>query len=224
MGGTCPRCGADVFASYENTPGRPGKYCKPCKEITNQQTYGKYLAEGVTQRKCHDCGETLPITDFRVSSQGTLAKACKRCSSRRAYKHTKQHRLHITAYERKRLTDPDRFFRRKATVFNSTYKASIKAAELKQLWERQGGRCALSGVDLVVGKARTMSRRPDIDLMGAPDLDHILPASRGGRATVDNLRWVSRLVNAMRGALDTEDFVRVCEEVVRYQQRKKLVA
>jgi len=64
-------------------------------------------------------------------------------------------------------------------------------AELVALWYGQDGRCALTRVPLV----------PD-DM----HLDHILPRSKGGGHTADNLRWVHPMANLARGARTDEEF------------------
>lgn len=52
-------------------------------------------------------------------------------------------------------------------------------AELRALWEKQGGRCALTGVAIV----------------GTPHLDHILPAAKGGGHLIGNLQWTEARAN-----------------------------
>jgi 5-methylcytosine-specific restriction endonuclease McrA len=76
----------------------------------------------------------------------------------------------------------------------------LTAAELKTLWVRQHGRCALTG------------RALD----DTAELDHVVPRSRGGENSFKNARWLCREANqAKRDLLDTE-FLGLCREVIAY--------
>ena len=75
-----------------------------------------------------------------------------------------------------------------------------RGAELKDLFTRQGHRCALSGVPLQLGRNAS--------------LDHILPKSCGGADDVVNYRWVHTRVNQLRGNLTDGEFYDLCARVV----------
>lgn len=68
-------------------------------------------------------------------------------------------------------------------------------AELRALIEKQGYRCAMSGVAL----------EPD-----TANLDHIVPVTEGGGHDIGNLQVLHRDVNRMKGQLSNEEFVRWC--------------
>jgi hypothetical protein len=71
---------------------------------------------------------------------------------------------------------------------------------LRQLWDRQHGTCALTGVRLVPGTNAS--------------LDHIVPVSKGGPTVLDNLQWVLTDVNRAKFALSTVEFIALCRAVV----------
>lgn len=62
--------------------------------------------------------------------------------------------------------------------------------ELRALWEKQQGRCALTGLPIT----------------GKPTIDHIVPVSAGGKHTVDNLQWVCREANMAKGTNSVAEF------------------
>lgn len=66
-------------------------------------------------------------------------------------------------------------------------RASIR--ELRALWERQKGRCALTGLPVE-----------------RPHLDHIVPAAAGGAHTIDNLQWVHPTANHAKNGSTVEEF------------------
>jgi 5-methylcytosine-specific restriction endonuclease McrA len=78
---------------------------------------------------------------------------------------------------------------------------AAQPCELVELAEKQGYRCALSGLELTTNNS---------------DLDHIVPVGSGGTHSIDNLQWVHRSINRMRGTLDVKEFVRLCQAVVEW--------
>lgn len=74
------------------------------------------------------------------------------------------------------------------------------ARSLAELWEKQGGVCALTGTTLVPGVNAS--------------LDHIVPKAKGGTNALDNLQWVCIPANQAKSDLSTEEFVDLCRRVV----------
>ncbi len=79
---------------------------------------------------------------------------------------------------------------------DSSGKATAK--QLRALLEKQGKRCALSGVELSPNDS---------------SVDHKLPLSRGGTDLIDNLQWVTRQVNKAKGTMTNEEFIQMCAHV-----------
>lgn len=76
-----------------------------------------------------------------------------------------------------------------------------KRARLQRLLDENGWRCGLC-------------RGPVLDIADA-NLDHILPRSRGGRATLDNLQPAHITCNTLRGAGDTVYSCVMCRGIFR---------
>ena len=74
-------------------------------------------------------------------------------------------------------------------------------------WNKQRGRCAYTGVLLIPGPHAS--------------LDHIMPASRGGKNTAENLQWCVTSVNIAKSALNHEEFIELCRLVSRRFPKKK---
>jgi len=70
---------------------------------------------------------------------------------------------------------------------------------LRDLFVRQGFRCAYSGCHLVLG--------------GNATIDHRIPKSKGGKCTIDNLQWVTGEINDLKGCTNHDDFLRLCKAV-----------
>ncbi len=77
-------------------------------------------------------------------------------------------------------------------------RTTSKKNVLLDLIEKQQYKCALTGIELT----------PDI-----AEIDHITPTSQGGTNDVDNLQWLHREVNRMKGSLDQARFVELCKLV-----------
>jgi hypothetical protein len=76
---------------------------------------------------------------------------------------------------------------------------------LRRIWDEQSGLCAVTGEKLIPGHNAS--------------LDHIVPVSKGGTSTRENLRWVLLEINRAKSNMTHEEFVAMCFKVVRVQGR-----
>ena len=83
---------------------------------------------------------------------------------------------------------------------------TIGVRDLKAMLERQGYRCALTGIELTPYNCA---------------LDHIVPLSKGGTHTKGNAQLVSADVNRAKGGLLEEEFISLCRLVVNYADNKR---
>lgn len=73
--------------------------------------------------------------------------------------------------------------------------------DLKKLLENQGFKCAYSGVILIPGDNASV--------------DHKTPRSRGGLNVIENLQWVSKKINSMKGDFTHSEFVELCKIIAQ---------
>lgn len=83
----------------------------------------------------------------------------------------------------------------KALAFNTT-RTTCFYAELKARLEAQQYRCAYTGETLIPGVNAS--------------IDHLIPRSRGGSNTPENLHWVSFRINVMKGDMTHDEFLAAC--------------
>lgn len=76
---------------------------------------------------------------------------------------------------------------------------------LIQKLKDQGYRCAVTG-DLIT---------PGLNA----SLDHIVPRSAGGEATLDNLQWVTKQVNTAKSNLSSQEFIELCRKVILHGRK-----
>ena len=75
---------------------------------------------------------------------------------------------------------------------NANKRTSVTIEGLRQRLKQQQYRCALSGVVI----------SPD-----CASLDHIIPLSKGGTHTIDNVQIVHPVVNALKGTMSQLEFM-----------------
>lgn len=96
------------------------------------------------------------------------------------------------------------WFKRKVKPAQRTLGWYITAAELRRMWERQNGRCGITGQPLTTKTAT---------------IDHIVPIARGGSNDLDNLRWANKTPNHAKGNLLDDEFVLLCRQVIAHLSR-----
>ena len=72
--------------------------------------------------------------------------------------------------------------------------------DLAAMWRRQRGRCALTG--------KRLDR--------SAQLDHVIPKARGGNDEAKNLQWVCAETNLAKRDLTQEEFIALCDAVMRW--------
>jgi len=77
----------------------------------------------------------------------------------------------------------------------------FRKADILDLLESQGKRCALTGAEL----------RPDNAV-----LDHIVSIKNGGEHGIDNLQVVTSQANRAKNTMSNDDFIELCLEVVAH--------
>jgi hypothetical protein len=86
------------------------------------------------------------------------------------------------------------------------------------VFQQQGGRCALTGMELTFGRYRpigreyTRSNRPRLGSASLDRIDSTMGYSPG------NVQWIHKEVNRMKGTLSDDEFVALCLKVVLHNQ------
>ena len=88
-------------------------------------------------------------------------------------------------------------------------KFDVTPEYLEYIWNLQGGKCALSGIPLILG-VRAKDLRNGV---GNASLDRI-NSSEG--YIEKNVQWVHKTVNCMKNTLSQEDFIQFCNMVTTY--------
>ena len=83
------------------------------------------------------------------------------------------------------------------------------------MWDKQKGRCALSGRELVLATHAGMAHQD------SPSLDQIVPGAGYTRA---NVQLVTTQTNLSKSTLSCDEYVELCEQVYFCQKRKQSAA
>ena len=79
--------------------------------------------------------------------------------------------------------------------YRESQKHSIRSPVLyRRIWDRDGGKCQKCGLVVRRGKSDRYDSRSDLG-----EVDHIVPKSRGGLATEDNLQLLCLACNRAKG-------------------------
>jgi 5-methylcytosine-specific restriction endonuclease McrA len=78
--------------------------------------------------------------------------------------------------------------------------------QLKDKFDQQKGRCALSGFPMTLGVNA--------------ELDHIIPVAKGGSRDISNTQWVLRVVNRMKRDLPESEFFTLIEALYKHMRHR----
>ena len=92
------------------------------------------------------------------------------------------------------------------SVSTGRFKTTKHWQTLLEKFEAQSGRCAISGVQMTLGRDC--------------ELDHIVPESRGGVNTVENTQWTLMVCNRMKDNLLGDEFFGLIEQIYHAMKRK----
>lgn len=94
-------------------------------------------------------------------------------------------------------------------------KFDITIEYMSELFEAQGGRCAMSGLPISFGtEGKNLSTA-----LGTASLDRI-NSSLG--YIEGNVQWVHKHINSMKNAHTTDEFIQLCREVVNYNDKNRI--
>lgn len=179
--------------------------CEICLTVTRERK-----SRLVSQGRCADCGRTH---DGKTSRCLDCYTTKKRANDAYIERRTKQGRCVVCGTEDSVV--PATLATRphcesccfKRTAHNATGKWS-QGPLLRELFEKQGRRCAYTGRPLELGVNAS--------------LDHKLPRSSHPelRADPNNLHWVDASINSMKHDMTHDEFLSICAEVSRATQCK----
>lgn len=203
---TCVRCKVSKensdFHRNKNSSDGLVSYCKTCKS-----EYGKRnIYERSTEHKiCSLCKMKKSPDEFhshRTSTDG-LQGCCKLCQHEKAKKY----------YERGGVeTFLKKLFRQiKKNADNRKIKVDINLEYLKELYNSQGGKCAISGIEMTYESyASNNNRCKNIHNISPDRIDTNVGYVKG------NIHLVCNIINIMKWDFGLNDFLHMCKVVSNF--------
>jgi len=165
--------------------------------------------------ECLLCKNSLPESHFykRTRPSGIVytTKKCRRCLS------TLRGGPDQLIKVRERMArKEDTFFKRMITTSRGNAKKkgrlhTIRLCDIEKLWESQGGKCVLSGVEMIKSSES-----------GNPAICSIDRINNDGGYTPDNVQLVTHWVNRSKFVFGVERFEQLILETAQHINKKKL--
>lgn len=178
------------------------------------------LAEGIFisgMKYCRKCYKRKRIEDFPVYRNGRTSPYCLACFIPRVRNNTASVDqrgnifFHIKAlfHGAKQRTEKSKFKAANKNEYEDIIPFDITENHLYSVYENQGGKCAISGRQMTLGKPE--SGLPDKDAMS---IDRVIP-SLG--YTKGNVRFVTHQVNIAKGRYGDKDLIQLALDIVKFQ-------
>ena len=160
------------------------------------------FGDGLWVWECSLCGTRGNIpAKVSVIRQGTLAKCCWQ-------RQTGTSSPNWTGY--KDISGSAlRVYRENALSRGLEW--SVDGRILWDIWLRQEGKCALTGIPLIMPPGGSRAKRREG--VGTASLDRI-DSTQG--YSESNLQWVHKMVNRMKSDFSEQEFVAMCKSVAAY--------
>jgi hypothetical protein len=202
---TCNEVKEFIYFS-KSTSGRHG-YCNSCKECrskSRKQLNFTPLTEGT--KLCQDCKKQLDVSNFyRDKSNSTgLQTYCKECS----VQHTKRWASTLEGYCKKIFADIQHNIKKRSKQLS----ISITSDDIKELYTKQEGLCALTGLKMTFDTYMIKQQQHIINKYNM-SVDRI-DSNKG--YDKDNIQLVCAIINRMKTDLTDAEFIKLCGIIHQY--------
>lgn len=158
------------------------KHCKNCRAKFKEDQAKKKLE--LKEQTCTKCNQTKSLTEFHkdTSKLTGYRSVCKECR----YELEKESNSTYLKTEAGKISSASRKGKRTSRI-RGTENSTISRASLSELKLKQDNKCAYCNTLL------------DYSIPRAVHLDHVVPLSKGGTHTIDNVVWACSSCNLAKG-------------------------
>jgi len=189
----CNRCkkekNVDEFSASSFTPDKKQYQCKQCKYeyyliAKEKKGYSALIPEGM--KTCRACGKEKPFSEYyRRSTKNGFESECKECCNLRNIDWSRKNKLSRKEHRKKwESKNPLNRQQRNSTRRARRKRLTVGKIDFSMILQRDNGHCYLCG--------KPIDPR---DL----HFDHVVPLSKGGEHSNDNLRPSHALCNMKKG-------------------------
>jgi hypothetical protein len=180
--------------------------CKPCRSIDRKKIRIERPAEGL--RKCCCCEVEKDIAEYYSdkSSPTGLQTYCKDCQCEKSKKWAST----LDGFIKKLHLDMRHNAKKRAKELN----IEISCQDIKELYHKQKGLCALTGMQMTTDTYMTKGNQHIINKMNISidrinsDLGYIK----------ENIQLVGAMINRMKSDLTNKEFVDFCSVISNYNK------
>jgi 5-methylcytosine-specific restriction endonuclease McrA len=200
----CPICG-ETFTRFKHTI---TKYCsRACFAVSRKKTTRTYVSVGRTwDITCGICGVLFKSDQYRKYCSSDCSREGQRLSSLSSRKARKE------AGTFKRKSRGKRYH----SSFRKAQKLGVECERVsaKKVFERDGWKCKICGRPTPVEFRGTIGEN-------APELDHIVPLSKGGGHTYANTQCLCRSCNWEKSDMSHQEYVSILDGRRKDQVRRR---
>lgn len=154
------------------------------------------------------CGNfgNIRLSDIFAKERKGLKYRCKECGRDATRKGTK-------------LISGQYFYQLTHNAKSRGLEFNITAKDLEDLWIKQKGICAISGLQLELPykkKAYTEDGRPTLHYYGNASIDRI---NSFEGYNIDNIQWIHSKINIMKMEINQMDFIQLCKLIVTHNEK-----
>jgi len=153
-----------------------------------------------TQGICVRC--KIPLSVERRNKKNVMCYACTQKNIKLQNKLRKERRKHfLCVYCGKSIIIQNKYFLCEEHLLKTMARANTGSSKnwlyLKELLKKQNYKCIYSGRELIIGKNAS--------------IDHIIPKTKDGENSIENIQWVDRQVNFIKRDLNHQEFLSIIE-------------
>ena len=182
--------------------------CKPCRATERKKfRYGR-PTDGI--RKCACCEIEKDISNFHSdkSHPSGLQSSCKPCQTEKTKKCTST----LNGFIKKIYKDMHHNVKKRAKELN----IEITCDDIHQLYTKQNGLCAISGLKLTHETYAYKDKEHIINRLNI-SIDRI---NSNLGYTRDNIQLVAAIVNRMKTDLPDSEFIKICSIITEHNNKK----
>lgn len=226
----CRRCEQEkpliAFSRNKTFPDGLSTWCKQCRSEYRREEYaahhpGRQRATSESEmvyktKVCIDCMQELPISHFHRKRDAADKRTsyCMECGNARSIKWQRDNKEKVNLRLREWRSRTPR------QALNVTLNGALKRRpsidpptidDLMEMFDRQGGRCILSGVKFTWGQGKLLPTSITIDRI-----------DQSGDYSKSNIRLVCHAVNSFRGTMSDDEMFTMALALVGNMKKPKL--
>jgi len=181
--------------------------CKPCRALERKNLRYERPTDG--QRKCASCEIEKDISEFHAdkSHPSGLQSSCKPCQTEKMKKWAST----LDGFIKKLHLDMRHNAKKRAKELN----IEITCDDIKELYFKQNGLCALTGIAMTTDTYMTKGNQHIINKMNI-SIDRI---NSDLGYTKENIQLVGAMINRMKSDLTNNEFIGFCSVISEYNKK-----